>query len=78
MTHEQVSEKRAEEAYERFVPKGRINPESIRKNIELRIELGYYKPPHKSTETFCDMSYWSEATGLPTPPPAGMPRNAKS
>jgi hypothetical protein len=75
MTHEKVSQKRAEEAYDRVVPKGRINPLSIRKNIELRIELGYYKPPHKSTETFCDMSYWSEATGLPAPPPAGMPKN---
>ncbi len=53
-----------------------INPEALRKNIEVRIELGYYKPPHKPTEAFYDLSYWSEATGEPVPPPAGMPRNA--
>ncbi|HEY4133689.1 MAG TPA: ABC transporter substrate-binding protein [Alphaproteobacteria bacterium] len=78
MKEEKVSEKRAEEAYARVVPKGRINPEAVRKNIELRIELGYYKPPHKSTESFYDLSYWSEATGLPAPPPAGMPKNGKA
>jgi ABC-type nitrate/sulfonate/bicarbonate transport system substrate-binding protein len=75
MREGKLSEKRAEEAYSRVVPKGRINPKAVRKNIELRIELGYYKPPHKPTEAFCDLSYWSEATGLPAPPPAGMPRN---
>ena len=53
-----------------------IRPASIRKNIELRIELGYYKPPHKPTEAFYDMSYWTEATGQPAPPPVGLPRNA--
>jgi hypothetical protein len=53
-----------------------LKPESIRKDLELRIELGYYKPPHKPTEAFYDMSYWSEATGLSAPPPAGLPRNA--
>src|SRR5262245_58331487 len=58
------------------LPKCMLKPESIRKDLELRIELGYYKPPHKPTETFYDMSYWTEATGEPAPPPAGLPRNA--
>jgi hypothetical protein len=53
-----------------------VRPDSIRKNLELRIELGYYKPPHKPTEAFYDASLWSEAAGLPAPPPAGRPRNA--
>jgi ABC-type nitrate/sulfonate/bicarbonate transport system substrate-binding protein len=66
----------AESNYAYVVPKSRINPESIRRNIELRIELGYYKPPHRPAEAFYDMSYWSEATGLPAPPPAGLPKNA--
>ena len=60
----------------RVVPKAMIGPEAIRKNIELRIELGYYKPPHRSTEAFYDLSYWTEATGEPAPPPVGLPRNA--
>lgn len=73
---EGLSRAQAEDAYDRVVPKAAINPEAIRKNIEIRIELGYYPPPQKSTEDFYDASYWSEATGLPAPPPAGMPANA--
>jgi ABC-type nitrate/sulfonate/bicarbonate transport system substrate-binding protein len=76
MKEEKLSRERAESNYSYVVPKSMLNPESIRKNIELRIELGYYKPPHRPTEAFYDMSYWSEATGLPAPPPAGLPRNA--
>jgi ABC-type nitrate/sulfonate/bicarbonate transport system substrate-binding protein len=76
MTEEKLTRAWAESNYAHVVPKARINPEAIRKNLELRIELGYYKPPHKPTEAFYDMSYWSEATGLPAPPPAGLPRNA--
>jgi len=66
----------AESNYSYVVPKCMLRPESIRKDLELRIELGYYRPPHRPTEAFYDMSYWSEATGLPAPPPAGLPRNA--
>jgi ABC-type nitrate/sulfonate/bicarbonate transport system substrate-binding protein len=77
MTHEKVTRPRAEEAYARVVPKGAINPEAIRRNMEYRIELGYMSPPHKAAEQFYDPSIWSDATGLPKPPPAGMPRNAK-
>lgn len=76
MKEEKLSRARAESNYAYVVPKAMIRPESIRKNIELRIELAYYKPPHKPTEAFYDMSYWSEATGLPAPPPAGLPKNA--
>ena len=76
MDQEGLTEERAEHAYRRVVPKGRINPQAIRKNIELRIELGVYPPPHKSAEDFYDSSYWCEATGLPAPEPGGMPSNA--
>lgn len=77
IAQEKLSRARAEEAYVRVVPKGMINPEAIRKNMEIRIELGYMPPPHKPAEHFYDASLWSEATGLPPPPPAGMPQNAK-
>jgi ABC-type nitrate/sulfonate/bicarbonate transport system substrate-binding protein len=73
---EGLSRARAEEAYMRVVPKAAINPEAIRKNMEIRIELGYMPPPHRPAEHFYDASLWSEATGLPAPPPAGLPRNA--
>lgn len=76
MKEEKLSRARAENNFKYVVPKCMIRPESIRKNLELRIELGYYKPPHKPTEAFYDASYWSEATGLPAPPPAGKARNA--
>ena len=63
-------------SYRRVVPKSMISPEAIRKNIEVRIGLCYYKPPHRPTEAFYDLSYWSEATGEPVPPPVGLARNA--
>ena len=76
MKEEKLSRDRAESNYSYVVPKGMLKPDSLRKNIELRIELGYYKPPHKPTEAFYDMSYWSEATGQPAPAPGGLPKNA--
>jgi ABC-type nitrate/sulfonate/bicarbonate transport system substrate-binding protein len=76
MKEEKQARERAETSYNYVVPKCMVRPESIRKNIELRIELGYYKPPHKSTEAFYDPSFVSEATGVPLPLPAGNPRNA--
>lgn len=76
MSQEGLNRERAEHAYERVVPKGAINPAAIRKNMELRIELGVYPPPHHAAEHFYDSSYWCEATGLPAPEPAGRPRNA--
>ena len=76
MKEEKLTRAWAESNYSYVVPKAMLRPESIRKDLELRIELGYYKPPHKPTEAFYDMSYWTEATGLPAPPPVGLPRNA--
>ena len=76
MDREGLTEERAQHAYARVVPKGCINPDAIRKNLELRIELGVYPPPHRSAEQFYDTGYWCQATGLPAPVPAGMPANA--
>jgi NitT/TauT family transport system substrate-binding protein len=76
MREEKQARPRAEASYGYVLPKCMINPESICKNVELRIELGYYKPPHKPTEAFYDASFWSEATGLPAPPPTGKAKNA--
>ena len=33
--------------------------------IELRKEMGVYKPPFAPPERFYDASYWTEAMGLP-------------
>ncbi|MFT5540346.1 MAG: hypothetical protein ACI82H_001876 [Alphaproteobacteria bacterium] len=71
-----LTRERAEHAYIRVVPQGAINAQAIRKNMELRIELGVYAPPHHAAEHFYDASYWCEATGLPAPEPAGRPKNA--
>ena len=71
MREEGLKRARAEEAYARVVPKAAINPIAIRQNMEIRIELGYMRPD-KPAEAYYDASYWSEATGLPAPPPAGM------
>lgn len=76
MSQEGLTLERAEHAYARVVPRAAINPEAIRKNMDLRIELGVYAPPYHPAEHFYDTSYWCEATGLPAPRPAGMPDNA--
>ena len=41
-----------------------INPPALRTVIELRKEMGVYRPPFDPPERFYDPSYWSEATGL--------------
>ena len=71
---EHLDRPRAEEAYVRVVPKARMNPQAFRGVMELRIEMGVYKPPFSPAERFYDASYWCAATGLPPPEPAGMPR----
>ena len=76
MKEEGVNRQRAEQAFAAIVPKGAINAEAIRRNMELRIQLGVYPPPHHTAEHFYDASYWCEATGLPAPRPAGTPKNA--
>jgi ABC-type nitrate/sulfonate/bicarbonate transport system substrate-binding protein len=68
-----LDQTRATEAYVKVVPKAGLNPQAIRKVMELRIEMGVYKPPFSPTERFYDASYWCAATGLRPPEPAGMP-----
>lgn len=63
----------AQHAIGRIIPKAQINPVSIRRVLELRIEMGVYQPSFAPAEHFYDTSYWCEATGLPSPEPAGMP-----
>lgn len=76
MEKEHLNRERSEHSYTTVVPKARINPVAIRKVLELRIEMGVYKPPHSLAERFYDSSYWCEATGLPAPEPAGAPRGS--
>ena len=77
MAEEKLSRARAEKNYGFVTKSAGINPLAIRKNVELRIELGYYKPPHRTAEAFYDASYWAEATGKPAPAPAGAAGNAR-
>ncbi len=65
----------AEQTYARVVPKARMNPQAFRAVLELRMEMGVYQPPFSPTERFYDATYWSAATKLPPPEPAGMPSN---
>jgi ABC-type nitrate/sulfonate/bicarbonate transport system substrate-binding protein len=64
MSKEDLSRDGAEEAYRKVVPKARINPAALQTVIELRKEMGVYKPPYDPPERFYDPSYWCEATGL--------------
>ena len=61
---EKLNRGAAEDAYRKVVPKARINPAALQIVIELRKEMGVYKPPVDPPERFYDASYWSEATGL--------------
>ncbi len=54
----------AEQAYQKVVPKARINRAALLGVIELRKEMGVYNPPFSPVERFVDTSYWAEATGL--------------
>ncbi|MGZ8443131.1 MAG: ABC transporter substrate-binding protein [Candidatus Binatia bacterium] len=54
--------------------KAAIVPEDLNQVIQLRIEMGYYDPPHEPVERFYDASVWCDATGLPPPKPFGLPR----
>jgi ABC-type nitrate/sulfonate/bicarbonate transport system substrate-binding protein len=66
MEREKLTRAASEDAYRKVVPRARINPKALRTVIELRKEMGVYKPPFDPPERFYDASYWSEATGLPT------------
>jgi ABC-type nitrate/sulfonate/bicarbonate transport system substrate-binding protein len=59
---ERLEHAAAERAYEKVVPKARINADAIRRVIELRIEMGVYPPPHEPPARFYDESFWREAT----------------
>ena len=61
---EKLKRDAAEDAYKKVVAKARINPAALRTVIELRKEMGVYKPPFDPPERFYDDSYWREATGL--------------
>jgi len=64
MEKEGLNRASAERAYAKVVPKARINPAALKTVIELRKEMGVYKPPFDPPERFYDASYWSKATGL--------------
>jgi ABC-type nitrate/sulfonate/bicarbonate transport system substrate-binding protein len=64
MEQENLNRASAEEAYRKVVPKARINPYALQTVIDLRKEMGVYKPPYDPPERFYDDSYWREATGL--------------
>jgi ABC-type nitrate/sulfonate/bicarbonate transport system substrate-binding protein len=64
MAKEGLSRTAAEQAYRKVVPKARINPAALNTVIDLRKEMGVYKPPHDPPERFYDAGYWREATGL--------------
>lgn len=71
---EGLSRAAAQNSLDRIVPKARIHPDALRRVLELRIEMGVYKPPFSPAERFYDASYWSDATALPAPRPAGFPQ----
>jgi sulfonate transport system substrate-binding protein len=62
-TKENLSHTAAEEAYQKVVPKARINPAALQTVINLRKEMGVYHPPFDPPERFYDDSYWREAVG---------------
>lgn len=61
---EKLTRVAAEHALRKVVPKARINPSALRTVIELRKEMGVYRPPCDPPERFYDGSFWAEATGL--------------
>ena len=66
MEKEKLTRAAAESAYEKVVPKARINRSALNTVVELRKEMGVYQPPYRPLERFYDESYWREATGLST------------
>jgi ABC-type nitrate/sulfonate/bicarbonate transport system substrate-binding protein len=71
MAKEGLNRVSAEEAYRKVVPHAQINPAALNKVIELRKEMGVYKPPYDSPERFYDASYWREATEQSREPQCG-------
>jgi ABC-type nitrate/sulfonate/bicarbonate transport system substrate-binding protein len=63
MDKEKLNRAAAEIAFSKVVSRARINPAALQTVIELRKELGVYRPPFDPPERFYDDSYWREATG---------------
>jgi len=64
MEQEMLTRAAAQNAYEKVVPKARINRSALNTVIELRKEMGVYQPPYSPLGRFYDAAYWREATGL--------------
>ena len=64
MEQERLNRAAAQNAYEKVVPKARINRAALNTVIELRKEMGVYPLPYSPLERFYDEYYWREATGL--------------
>jgi ABC-type nitrate/sulfonate/bicarbonate transport system substrate-binding protein len=62
MDKEKLNRAAAEIAYSKVVPRARINPAALQTVIELRKDMGVYKPPFAPPARFYDDSYWREAT----------------
>lgn len=72
--YSEISRAQAETKLAQVTPKAAIVAEDLNRVIQLRMEMGFYDPPHEPVEHFYDASVWCEATGLPPPPPFGLPR----
>ena len=72
--YSKISRAQAETKLAQVTPKAAIVPEDLNRVIQLRIEMGFYDPPHDPVERFYDTGIWCEATGLPPPQPFGLPR----
>jgi ABC-type nitrate/sulfonate/bicarbonate transport system substrate-binding protein len=72
--YSKISPAQAETKLAQVTPKAAIVPEDLNRVIQLRIEMGFYDPPHEPVERFYDASVWCEATGLPSPQSFGLPR----
>lgn len=72
--YSKISREQAEAKLAQVTPKAEIVPDDLNRVIQLRIEMGFYDPPHEPLERFYDASIWCDATGLPPPQPFGLPR----
>ncbi|MBI2357980.1 MAG: ABC transporter substrate-binding protein, partial [Deltaproteobacteria bacterium] len=70
-----LNREQAEEKLACVIPRAAIDPSSINRVVQLRIEMGLYDPPYDPIERFYDASFWSTATGIPPPAPFGPPRS---
>lgn len=72
--YSKISRAQAEIKLAQVTARAAIVPEDLNRVIQLRIEMGFYDPPHEPVERFYDASFWCEATGLPPPKAFGLPR----